>query len=104
MFFLVLLQKLEILLLALATFPLLNAYKILYMVPFPAPSHWMWLRHFSDQLLKRGHEVSGVEDNFRFFAQFQTIISSNQIGHSDNELSGCETASELHRSNYRPNV
>lgn len=49
-------QKISIVLLILL--PLINGYKILYMVPFPAPSHWMWLKHFAEEMLKRGHEVS----------------------------------------------
>ncbi|XP_031632283.1 UDP-glucuronosyltransferase 1-8-like isoform X2 [Contarinia nasturtii] len=29
-------------------------------MPFPAPSHWYWLKNFSEELLKRGHYVTAV--------------------------------------------
>lgn len=35
-------------------------YNILFMGPFPAPSHWMWLENFVDGLLERGHHVTVV--------------------------------------------
>lgn len=34
-----------------------SSLKILYLVPFPAPSHWFWLKNFAEELLKRGHDV-----------------------------------------------
>ncbi|XP_001988523.2 UDP-glycosyltransferase UGT5 [Drosophila grimshawi] len=40
-----------------------NAYRILFMGPFPAPSHWMWLEHFQRDLLKRGHEVTSINNH-----------------------------------------
>lgn len=43
-----------------------QCYRILFLAPFPAPSHWMWLRHFSQELIRRGHEVS-VESAFITF-------------------------------------
>lgn len=39
-------------------------YNILFMGPFPAPSHWMWLENFVDGLLERGHHVT-VVTNFK---------------------------------------
>lgn len=51
-------QRFPILLLLLQLFALSNALKFLYLVPFPAPSHWFWLKNFSEELLKRGHHVS----------------------------------------------
>uniref|UniRef100_U5EXU4 Putative udp-glucuronosyltransferase n=1 Tax=Corethrella appendiculata TaxID=1370023 RepID=U5EXU4_9DIPT len=37
-----------------------DAYRILVLVPFPAPSHWLWIEHFVKELLKRGHEVTAI--------------------------------------------
>lgn len=37
-----------------------DAYRILFMSPFPAPSHWMWLEHFQNDLLRRGHHVTSL--------------------------------------------
>ncbi|XP_050072375.1 uncharacterized protein LOC126560460 [Anopheles maculipalpis] len=34
--------------------------KILFLVPFPAPSHWLWIEHFVKELLSRGHEVTAI--------------------------------------------
>ncbi|XP_058448414.1 UDP-glycosyltransferase UGT5-like [Malaya genurostris] len=34
--------------------------KILVLVPFPAPSHWLWLQHFVHELLDREHEVTAI--------------------------------------------
>lgn len=42
----------------LAILPIIQGYRILFLVPFPAPSHWLWLKHFSEELIKRGHEVN----------------------------------------------
>uniref|UniRef100_A0A182YRJ6 UDP-glycosyltransferases domain-containing protein n=1 Tax=Anopheles stephensi TaxID=30069 RepID=A0A182YRJ6_ANOST len=39
--------------------------KILFLVPFPAPSHWLWIEHFVKELLSRGHEVTAIT-NFAF--------------------------------------
>lgn len=36
------------------------SYNILFMGPFPAPSHWLWLEHFLRDLLQRGHHVTAV--------------------------------------------
>ncbi|XP_055851746.1 UDP-glucosyltransferase 2 [Episyrphus balteatus] len=36
------------------------AYKILFMGPFPAPSHWLWLEHFVNGLIERGHHVTTI--------------------------------------------
>lgn len=30
------------------------------MVPFPGPSHWLWMSKFADELLERGHELTVV--------------------------------------------
>lgn len=57
-------MKLSISLLFLQLIALSNALKILYLVPFPAPSHWFWLKNFSEELLKRGHHVTAVT-NFK---------------------------------------
>jgi len=40
-----------------------NASRILFMGPFPAPSHWMWLEHFQRDLLQRGHHVTSVNNH-----------------------------------------
>ncbi|XP_030239676.1 UDP-glucuronosyltransferase 2B13 isoform X2 [Drosophila navojoa] len=40
-----------------------DAYRILFMGPFPAPSHWMWLEHFQRDLLKRGHHVTSLNNH-----------------------------------------
>lgn len=40
-------------------------YNILFMGPFPAPSHWMWLESFVDGLLERGHHVTVVSNHKR---------------------------------------
>ncbi|XP_053673812.1 uncharacterized protein LOC128724073 [Anopheles nili] len=34
--------------------------KVLFLVPFPAPSHWLWIEHFVKELLARGHEVTAI--------------------------------------------
>ncbi|XP_017482517.1 PREDICTED: UDP-glucuronosyltransferase 2B13-like [Rhagoletis zephyria] len=39
------------------------AFNILFMGPFPAPSHWMWLEHFLRDLLERGHHVTAVTNH-----------------------------------------
>ncbi|XP_017482511.1 PREDICTED: UDP-glucuronosyltransferase 2B4-like isoform X2 [Rhagoletis zephyria] len=39
------------------------AYNILFMCPFPAPSHWMWMEHFSSELLRRGHNVTTLTNH-----------------------------------------
>ncbi|XP_054743786.1 UDP-glucosyltransferase 2-like [Anastrepha obliqua] len=39
------------------------AFNILFMGPFPAPSHWMWLEHFLRDLLHRGHHVTAVTNH-----------------------------------------
>ncbi|XP_073825818.1 UDP-glycosyltransferase family 301 member D1 [Musca autumnalis] len=40
-----------------------DAYNILFMGPFPAPSHWMWLEHFQRDLLEKGHSVTSVNNH-----------------------------------------
>lgn len=40
-----------------------DAYRILFMGPFPAPSHWMWLEHFQRDLLQRGHQVTSLNNH-----------------------------------------
>lgn len=47
---------------ALSIFTHCNAYNILFMGPFPAPSHWMWLEHFQRNLLSRGHHITSVNN------------------------------------------
>lgn len=58
-----LLQKISILLLTFQLLTYGNALKVLYLVPFPAPSHWFWLKNFAEELLKRGHEVRILIEN-----------------------------------------
>ncbi|KAI8130126.1 hypothetical protein FF38_01733 [Lucilia cuprina] len=50
-------------LLTLSIFCFCNGYNILFMGPFPAPSHWMWLEHFQKDLLKRGHHITSVNNH-----------------------------------------
>ncbi|XP_041775418.1 uncharacterized protein LOC121595468 [Anopheles merus] len=40
--------------------PAVECGKILFLVPFPAPSHWLWIEHFVKELLSRGHEVTAI--------------------------------------------
>uniref|UniRef100_A0A182TRD4 Uncharacterized protein n=1 Tax=Anopheles melas TaxID=34690 RepID=A0A182TRD4_9DIPT len=40
--------------------PSVECGKILFLVPFPAPSHWLWMEHFVKELLSRGHEVTAI--------------------------------------------
>lgn len=37
-----------------------QSYKILFLVPFPGPSHWLMLKHFIRELTVRGHEVTCI--------------------------------------------
>lgn len=37
--------------------------RILFMGPFPAPSHWLWLEHFQNDLLRQGHHVTSVNNH-----------------------------------------
>lgn len=48
--------------LLLAFVPLATGSKILVLVPFPAPSHWLWLEHFVQELLERGHQVTAISN------------------------------------------
>lgn len=41
-----------------------DAYRILFLAPFPVRSHWMWLDHFVREMLNRGHHVTALT-NFR---------------------------------------
>lgn len=53
----------QYLLLALLAFGLMfgaDSSKILVLVPFPAPSHWLWLNHFVQELLERGHQITAI--------------------------------------------
>ncbi|KAH8295862.1 hypothetical protein KR018_004803 [Drosophila ironensis] len=40
-----------------------SGYRILFMGPFPAPSHWLWLEHFQRDLLRQGHHVTSVNNH-----------------------------------------
>ncbi|XP_036328591.1 UDP-glucosyltransferase 2-like [Rhagoletis pomonella] len=40
-----------------------SSYRILFMGPFPAPSHWMWTEHFLKDLLRRGHQVTTLTNH-----------------------------------------
>lgn len=37
-----------------------NAYRILFLAPFPVLSHWLWLEHFVTEMLHRGHHVTAL--------------------------------------------
>lgn len=37
-----------------------DSYRILFLAPFPVPSHWLWLDHFVQELLARGHHVTAL--------------------------------------------
>lgn len=37
-----------------------NCSKILFLVPFPGPSHWILLQNFAKELVNRGHEVTAI--------------------------------------------
>ncbi|KAG4072142.1 hypothetical protein HA402_015641, partial [Bradysia odoriphaga] len=37
-----------------------NGYKILFLVPFPGPSHWFLLQSFVKELVNRGHHVTAI--------------------------------------------
>uniref|UniRef100_A0A182NU14 Peptidase S1 domain-containing protein n=1 Tax=Anopheles dirus TaxID=7168 RepID=A0A182NU14_9DIPT len=37
-----------------------DGYKILFLVPFPGPSHWLMLKHFIRELTDRQHEVTCI--------------------------------------------
>lgn len=42
-----------------------SAYNILFMVPFPGPSHWLFMGKFIDELLDRGHQLTVVTSHPR---------------------------------------
>uniref|UniRef100_A0A182KIS0 UDP-glucuronosyltransferase n=1 Tax=Anopheles christyi TaxID=43041 RepID=A0A182KIS0_9DIPT len=42
-----------------------DGYKILFLVPFPGPSHWLMLKHFIRELTARQHEVTCIT-SFRY--------------------------------------
>lgn len=44
----------------LAAVSVANGYKILFMVPFNGPSHWILLQNFVKALVNRGHEVTAI--------------------------------------------
>ncbi|XP_011210092.2 UDP-glucosyltransferase 2 [Bactrocera dorsalis] len=53
-----------VLLLTAVSMPLTcTSYRILFMGPFPAPSHWMWMEHFLKDLLQRGHQVTTLTNH-----------------------------------------
>lgn len=52
-------KKIYIILL-LTTLSISNGYKILFLVPFSGPSHWLSLQYFVKELVYRGHEVTAV--------------------------------------------
>lgn len=37
-----------------------DCYRILFLAPFPVPSHWLWLDHFVREMLNRGHHVTAL--------------------------------------------
>ncbi|XP_058122285.1 UDP-glycosyltransferase UGT5-like [Anopheles ziemanni] len=48
------------LLLLCGSLVLADGYKILFLVPFPGPSHWLMLKHFIRELTERQHEVTCI--------------------------------------------
>ncbi|XP_050101203.1 UDP-glucosyltransferase 2-like [Anopheles aquasalis] len=44
----------------LAVLALSDGYKILFLAPFPGPSHWLMMKHFIRELADRGHEVTCI--------------------------------------------
>uniref|UniRef100_A0A2M3ZEA6 Putative udp-glucuronosyltransferase 1-1 n=1 Tax=Anopheles braziliensis TaxID=58242 RepID=A0A2M3ZEA6_9DIPT len=44
----------------LAVVALSDGYKILFLAPFPGPSHWLMMKHFIRELADRGHEVTCI--------------------------------------------
>ncbi|KAH8282511.1 hypothetical protein KR054_008102 [Drosophila jambulina] len=55
------LQLMFLMLLGLSSFG--STARILFMGPFPAPSHWLWLEHFQRDLLRQGHQVTSVNNH-----------------------------------------
>lgn len=90
----------KIILLFFALIPFIQSYRILFLVPFPAPSHWIWLRHFSEELIQRGHEVC---DNIQLEnlnkKKIVNIYNYNTycLGYSNNQLPHVISAFKLHR-------
>ncbi|XP_039439844.1 UDP-glycosyltransferase UGT5-like [Culex pipiens pallens] len=54
-----------------------QSYKILFLVPFPGPSHWLMLKHFIRELTEvRGHEVTCIT-SFKFgepLSRYQEVL------------------------------
>lgn len=96
------LQRLPISLLFLQLFALSNALKILYLVPFPAPSHWFWLKNFSEELLKRGHHVSQKQKRKKInhFNQFIFFI----LGYRNHKFQTFWSTFKLYRNHYRSTI
>lgn len=42
-----------------------HGYKVLFLVPFTGPSHWLMLKHFIRELTERGNEVTCIT-SFKF--------------------------------------
>lgn len=59
LFYVFFLQKLAVIVLC-AILSIANGYKILFMVPFSGPSHWILLQNFAKELVDRGHEVTAI--------------------------------------------
>uniref|UniRef100_A0A182W6E0 Uncharacterized protein n=1 Tax=Anopheles minimus TaxID=112268 RepID=A0A182W6E0_9DIPT len=47
-----------------------DGYKILFLVPFPGPSHWLMLKHFIRELTERQHQVTCIT-SFTFGEKLQ---------------------------------
>lgn len=47
----------------LCLFTIVNGSKILFLVPFNGPSHWIILQNFVKALVNRGHEVTAIVNN-----------------------------------------
>ncbi|XP_063696226.1 UDP-glycosyltransferase UGT5-like [Culicoides brevitarsis] len=45
----------------------ISPYKILLLAPFPPPSHYLWISHFTKALLDRGHHVTAITSNHAKF-------------------------------------
>lgn len=87
-------QKIPNSLLALQLITLANSYNILYLVPFPAPSHWFWLKNFSEELLNQGHSVSNFWCKPSKFIRIKHICLIS--GHYHHKLQTIRASCELY--------
>lgn len=65
--------------LLLAAVSVSNGYKILFLVPFNGPSHWILLQNFVKELVNRDHEVTAIVNtpitNFKSSNYTEILIS-----------------------------